>query len=125
MIVGTGVDLVEISRIRKLIERFEASFTNKVFTVNEQHEARLRRVPAIYYAGRWAAKEAVSKALGCGIGAQCAWLDIEVCNTPVGRPEVTLSGAALETMRRLGAKSVHLSVSHEASYAIASVILEK
>ncbi len=125
MIIGNGIDLVEISRIRKMVDRFGDNFISKVFTDNEQSEARLRRDPAIYYAGRWAAKEAVSKTLGCGIGGRCSWLDIEVCNTPTGRPEVTMSGNGYKTMRQLGGKRMHISVSHEASYAIASAILEK
>lgn len=124
MIVGIGIDLVEIERIRKLMQRFGANFTDKVFTANEQQEAAMRRDPAIYYAGRWAVKEAVSKALGCGIGGRCALLEVESCNTPSGRPEVHLTGNAQATCRTLGGRKIWLTVTHEASYAIANVIIE-
>lgn len=125
MIVGIGIDLVEISRIRKLINRFGEAFTTKVFTPNEHYEAGMRKDKIIYYAGRWAVKEAAAKALGCGIGSNCAFLDVETRNDPTGRPVLTFSGAAKDTARRLGVSQTHLSVSHEETYAAANVILEK
>ncbi len=125
MIVGIGVDLVEIERIRKLLERFDGAFVEKTFTLAERQEAAERNDPSIYYAGRWAVKEAVSKALGCGIGAGCALLDVECRNGDNGRPYVKLRGAAAETFRKLGGGTVHLSLTHEAHYAVANVVLEK
>jgi holo-[acyl-carrier protein] synthase len=125
MIVGVGIDLVEISRIRKLIARFGDAFTSKVFTAGEHHEAKMRKDQVIYYAGRWAVKEATAKALGCGIGSNCAFLDIETRNDPTGRPVIALGGAAAATAKRIGASHIHLSVSHEETYAVASVTLEK
>ncbi len=125
MIIGIGTDLAEIERIRKSIARFGASFTDRIFTPIEQQEAAMRNDQSIYYAGRWAAKEAVSKALGCGIGGNCGLLEIEVSNQPTGQPKVDLSGNALETFRKLGGKFIHLSVSHEANYAVATVVIER
>ncbi len=125
MIVGIGVDLVEIERIRKLLERFDGAFVEKTFTPAERREAAERNDPSIYYAGRWAVKEAVAKALGCGIGGGCALLDVECRNGGNGRPYVKLGGAAAETFRKLGGGTVHLSLTHEARYAVASVVLEK
>ena len=85
----------------------------------------LRYNPAPYFAGRWAVKEAVAKALGCGIGADCASIEVETCNGTAGKPVTRLSGNAAKTMEKLGGKNIHISLSHEANYAIAYVILEK
>lgn len=124
MINGIGIDLVEIQRIRQMIQRFGHSFLNRVYTAAEQREAGYRQDPAAYYAGRWAAKEALSKALGCGIGSRCAFTDIETTNSPSGKPVMTLSGEAAKTMSSQGGKKIFVSVSHEASYAICNVIIE-
>ena len=124
MITGIGVDLVEIQRIRQLVKRYQKSFLDRVFTASEQREAGYRHDPAAYYAGRWAAKEALAKALGCGIGSRCALTDIETTNSPTGKPVMTLSGEAAKTLAELGGKTIFVSVSHEANYAIGSVIIE-
>ena len=124
MIVGIGVDLVEIKRIRQLIDRFGDAFLHKVFTPLERQEGMLRYNPAPYFAGRWAVKEAVAKALGCGIGADCGSIEVETCNGTAGKPVTRLSGNAAKTMEKLGGKNIHISLSHEANYAIAYVILE-
>lgn len=125
MINGIGIDLVEIQRIRQMIKRFGQSFLDRVYTTAEQREAGYRQDPAAYYAGRWAAKEALSKALGCGIGSLCAFTDIETTNSPSGKPVMTLSGEAAKTMSKLGGKRIFVSVSHEASYAICNVMIER
>lgn len=124
MIVGVGVDIVEIGRIRRLVARFGCRFTEKVFTSAERREAAERRDPSAYYAGRWAVKEAVSKALGCGIGSRCELLDVECRGAGDGRPYVNLTGAASETLRSIGGGKVHVSLTHEAQYAVADVIVE-
>lgn len=125
MINGIGIDLVEIQRIRQMIKRFGQSFLDRVYTTAEQREAAYRQDPAAYYAGRWAAKEALSKALGCGIGSRCAFTDIETTNSPSGKPVMNLTGEAAKTMSKLGGKRIFISVSHEASYAICNVIIER
>ena len=104
MITGIGIDLVEIQRIRQMIKRFEQSFLDRVYTPAEQREAGYRHDPAAYYAGRWAAKEALGKALGCGIGSRCAFTDIETTNSPTGKPVMTLSGEAARPWRSWAGK---------------------
>ena len=125
MIAGIGVDLVEIQRIRQLIKRYGQSFLDRVFTPAEQREAGYRHDPAAYYSGRWAAKEALAKAIGCGIGSRCALTDIETTNSPTGKPVMILMGEAAKTMAEQGGRTIFVSVSHEASYAIANVIIER
>jgi holo-[acyl-carrier protein] synthase len=124
MISGLGTDIVQVLRIREMIERYGESFLEKVFADDERREAQRRRDPAQYYAGRWALKEAMSKALGCGIGEKCGWKDVSTCNLESGRPEAVLSGLALETASAMGVTRVHISISHEQEYACATVILE-
>ena len=125
MIVGIGTDLADIRRIRQLVQRFGANFLDRVYTRSEQQEAGRRHDPAAYYAGRWAIKEALSKALGCGIGSRCAFTDIETTDSPIGKPDITLSGEAAKTFARSGGKNLFVSISHEANYAIGNVIIER
>lgn len=125
MILGTGVDILEIERLSAVFERQGEAFKRKVYTPEEQAQAATRgRQELAYYAGRWAAKEAVAKALGTGFGANCGWLEVMVLSDPTGRPTVALSGNAARTAERLGIARFHLSISHERSLAIAHVIAE-
>jgi holo-[acyl-carrier protein] synthase len=124
MISGLGTDIVQVSRIQEMAERYGDPFLEKVFSDDERKEAARRRNPAQYYAGRWALKEAMSKALGCGIGEKCGWKDISTRNLECGRPEAILSGTALETASSIGVARIHISISHEHEYACATVILE-
>ena len=125
MIIGIGTDIVEVIRIESMLGEHGESFVEKIFTVEEKDESAKRSDPAQYFAGRWAAKEALSKALGCGFGAKCSWKDIVILNAPNGKPEMTLYGNALRTSQELGVSSIHLSISHEKHYACASVVMEK
>ncbi len=122
MIVGLGCDLAEIERLRRAVSR--PGFLEKVFTPAEQREAARYREPGAYYAGRWAAKEAAAKALGCGFGADCSPAEIEILHGEKGEPVLAFSGAAAERFRRLGAARCHLSLSHDGGFAMAVVILE-
>ncbi len=124
MIVGIGTDIVKIERIRRSIERHPNHFVNHIFTTDEQQEAVLRSNFGTYYAGRWSAKEALSKALGSGIGEKCGWLDICILNNEDGRPGMEIYGRAAETADKMGVKKIHVSISHETDYACATVILE-
>ena len=121
MLTGIVNDITECARIQKAIERHGDSFLAHFLTAREQAESDGR---LSYYAGRWAAKEAISKALGCGIGEHCAFTDIEILNDPAGKPEAVLSGAAEQTAKRLNAERIHLSISHERQYAAAVAVLE-
>jgi holo-[acyl-carrier protein] synthase len=125
MIVGIGVDIVEIRRIRDMLEKHDSAFLNKIFTENEHIEADGRSDISVYFAGRWAAKEAFSKALGTGFGKFCSWTDISISNNDSGKPEILISGNAAEFAEKLKIVNIHLSISHEKEYACASVILEK
>jgi holo-[acyl-carrier protein] synthase len=124
MIRGIGTDIVEIKRIKNIISRNEKTFIDKIFTENEIRESE-KRTPAFeYFAGRWAAKEATAKALGCGIGVYCEWKDIETSNGANGKPHITLTGRAVKTAEKILADRIHVSISHEKDYACAFVVLE-
>jgi holo-[acyl-carrier protein] synthase len=123
MIVGIGSDVVQIDRIEAALAR-RPGFAQRILTPTEmatfQHEAK----PAAYLAKRFAAKEAIAKALGCGIGEKMSWQDVETYRTDLGKPEVSFTGAALKQLNRLGGKSCHLSLSDELSVALAFAVIE-
>lgn len=124
MIVGIGTDIARIARIREAIARHAGAFLSHIFTEEEQAEADGRKSLEQYYAGRWAGKEALSKALGCGIGEKCLWLDIKIMNNADGQPQIFLSGKTAETAEKLSVKNIHISISHEKKYACSTVVLE-
>ncbi len=121
-IIAHGIDLVDFPRIEKMIERHGERFVDRVFTAAEQAYARRRKNSAETYAGRFAAKEAILKLIGTGWRGKIAWTDIEVINNPAGRPEVTLSGDVKEIAERMNIKHVSISITHTASFAIASAV---
>ena len=114
----TGVDLVQIQRIAALLDRYGERFARRVFTDRELAACRQR---PDRLATRFAAKEAVSKALGTGIG-RISWREIEVINDPAGRPELVLSGQAAELAAELGLREWAISLSHSREQAIAFVV---
>jgi holo-[acyl-carrier protein] synthase len=124
MIVGTGIDIAEVPRIRKAIERFGDRFLQRVFTPAEilYCDSKANRVER--YAARYAAKEAAMKAIGTGWNHGVRWRDCEVTRMPGGRPTLSFHGKAAEFAAKLGAKHAALSLSHTAEQAIAQVILE-
>lgn len=124
MIVGTGIDIAEVHRIRESIERFGDRFLHRVFTDGEIRycESKANRVER--YAARFAAKEAAMKALGTGWAGGVRWRDCEVSRMPGGRPTIVFHGKAAEFAAKLGMKNAALSMSHTAEQAIAQVILE-
>ncbi|NDY42222.1 holo-ACP synthase [Dissulfurirhabdus thermomarina] len=124
MIVGLGVDIVEIDRIARAVDRWGERFLGRVFTPEERAYCRRSRRPAENLALRFAAKEACSKALGTGMRAGVAWRQISVRHEPSGRPVLGLTGAALDRARRLGATAWHVSLSHERAFGVAVVVLE-
>ena len=128
MIVGIGTDICDIRRIEALLNKFGDRFPNKVFTKNERATANAQNQPAPSYAKRFAAKEAVAKALaGANTGA-LSWQDVEVINTPSGRPDVLLHRKALNRIQnRLNngqSFKVHLSLTDDYPYAQAFAIVE-
>ena len=124
MIVGSGIDLVEITRIRQSMERFGSRFLERVFTGSEQAYCLRKRNAAESLAARFAAKEAAAKALGTGISRGVNWLEIEVIREPGGRPSIRFRGRAAEIAEQMGVAQIALSLTHTASLAMASVILE-
>ena len=124
MIVGTGIDIAEVQRIRQAIERFGERFLRRVFTDEEMRycDAKANRMER--YAARFAAKEAAMKALGTGWNHGIRWRDVEVRRQPGSRPTILFHGKAAEFAARLGAVHVVLSISHTTEQAIAQVILE-
>jgi holo-[acyl-carrier protein] synthase len=125
MIKGLGIDIVETERIRQVIERHGEQFLNRVYTPAEQAIGKIRASAHHFYAGRWAAKEAAAKALGCGIGQECSFNEIEVVDSPIGVPSLVFSGSAARTAAALGMKNVRVSITHEREYAAAVVIIEE
>ena len=124
MIVGTGVDLAEVDRIRRSIERFGRRFIERIFTPREIAYAERKANRWERYAARFAAKEAGMKAIGTGWRRGVRWRDFEVANLPTGKPTLLLHGRAAEFARDLGVRSVALSLTHTSSTALAHVILE-
>ena len=125
MIVGSGVDLAEVPRIRKAIERYGLRFINRVFTPREIAYVE-RRAGSRFerYAARFAAKEAAMKAIGTGWRHGIGWTDFEVANLPSGKPTLLFHGVAARFAERLGVRNVSLSITHTAETGMAIVILE-
>ena len=122
MIIGIGTDIVEIERIRKMIERHGDHFLNRCFTPKEIEYANRHRDSSVRFAGRWAAKEAVVKALGTGFVQGITFHDIEVISLHTGQPTVQLSGKALQISQQLKIVEVKLTISHAREYATATAI---
>ena len=124
MIVGTGIDIIEVPRIAAALARHRERFVRRVFTDAEARYCQSKPNAAERFAARFAAKEAAMKALGTGWRGGIAWRDVEVGREPGGRPTVAFSGRAADAAWRLGATRASLSLSHTEQHAIASVILE-
>ena len=123
-ILGTGVDLVENERMREVIERWGPKFVNRVFLPREQEYCKTKAAPYHHYAGRFAVKEAVSKAFGTGLGPSIGLLDIEVVRDPdSGAPSVELSPKAKHLAASLGAGDVMISLAHTRTYSVAQALL--
>lgn len=123
MIVGTGIDLIEVRRIADSLQRFGERFVRRIFTEDEARYCEPALNRAERYAARFAAKEAGMKALGTGWRG-VAWRDIEVRRLRSGQPTLVFSGRAAELAEKYGVKRASLSLSHTAQHAIAHVILE-
>lgn len=124
MIVGTGVDLAEVSRIREAIERYGSRFTARIYTPGEIAYVERKANKYERYAARFAAKEAGMKAIGTGWRHGIRWQDFEVANLPSGRPTLRLHGVAAEFAAKLGVVAISLSLTHTAELGMAHVILE-
>ena len=123
-VLGIGVDLVECARIERSIERFGEKFLHRVFTDGEVAYSMSMKFPARHLAARFAAKEAVSKAFGTGIGKAMGWRNIDVQKKPSGEPFLVFSGPAQELAAKRGVTSALITLSHTEHHAMASVVLE-
>ena len=124
MVVSCGVDICETRRIAEMMREHGEHFLGRTFTSEELAYSLGRPREAEHLAGRFAAKEAVMKALGTGLSAGISWVDISVSILPSGEPRLALSGRAAEVAARLGISKLHISLSHCHSYAVAMVVAE-
>lgn len=123
-IVGIGTDLARIARFRKFLDP-DSRLLERLFSAEERNYALAKRDPAPHLAARFAAKEALLKALGTGLRDGLAWQQIRVVHDELGCPFLELSGRAAELVQARGAGRTHLSYSHDGDYAVAIVILEE
>lgn len=124
MIYGTGLDIIEVSRIKKSLDKHEGRFEERIFTSQEIDYCRSKPDPSKHFAGRFAAKEAVLKSLGTGLADGIAWKDMEITNEQTGRPVLNISGRGKEIFESLSLKQIHISISHDNAYAIAQAVAE-
>ena len=123
-ILGSGIDIVECLRIAQMIERHGELFISRVYTPLEIQYCQSRKLATQHYAGRWAAKEAVLKAIGTGWRRGISWRDVEICNEAGGQPTVQLHGGAREISERLGISEMQISISHCRSHATAFALAQ-
>jgi len=124
MIVGMGIDIVEVKRIAAIIESQKERFLRRVYTLDEVAYCERFKNRYERYAGRFAVKEAAMKALGTGWSRGVRWVDLEVARQPGGRPTLIIKGEAKKIADRLGVKSIAISITHTAEQALAQVIFE-
>jgi holo-[acyl-carrier protein] synthase len=124
MIIGVGIDIIEVARIAASYERFGERFLNRILLPNEIAYCLSHKVPGPFLAARFAAKEAISKAFGTGIGAQLGWQDMEVCRKESGEPYVIMHGGGQALLQARSARAVLISLSHTQAHAAAVAILE-
>ena len=124
MIIGSGIDLVDIRRIQHAMDRYGSRFLDRVYTSAEQAYCLRKRKAAESFAARFAAKEAAAKALGTGISYGVNWLEIEVTRAASGKPGIRFHGRAAAIAASLQAAHASLSITHTATVAMASVVLE-
>ena len=124
MILGVGIDIIEVARIAASYERFGERFVNRILLPDEIAYCQSHKQPAPFLAARFAAKEAISKAFGTGIGAQLGWQDMEIRRKESGEPYVVLHGKGEQLFASRNAKRLLISLSHTANYAAAMATLE-
>lgn len=124
MILGTGIDIIEVARVQGSVDRFGERFLKRVLLPDEIAYCHQHRVPGPFIAARFAAKEAISKAFGTGIGAQLGWHDMEIRRKESGEPYVVLHRGGTKLFEARGATQLLVSLSHTANYAAATAVLE-
>lgn len=121
-IIGIGTDITECLRIARMIERHGELFIDRVYTPDEIKYCQSRKQATQHYTGRWAAKEAILKAIGTGWRRGISWRDMEVRNDLSGKPVVAVRGGVKEVIERLGISEIHVTISHCRSHATATAI---
>lgn len=124
MILGIGIDIIEVGRIQASHEKFGDRFLNRILHPNEISYCLSYKAPAPFLAARFAAKEAISKAFGTGIGAKLGWRDMEVARKETGEPFVILHEGGQRLLQERGGRGVLISLSHTQNYAAAVALLE-
>jgi holo-[acyl-carrier protein] synthase len=122
-ILGIGMDIVETKRIADSLERFGERFLHRVFLEGEVAYSQSMKFPHLHLAARFAAKEAISKAFGTGIGKEIGWRDMEIVREPSGQPRVVLHGRAVEYAKSRGVLEIHITLSHTTEYGAASAVI--
>ena len=125
MIFGTGLDIIEIKRIKNSIEKYSPKFEQRIFTSNEINYCKSQGDPAKHFAARFAVKEAVSKCLGTGITGTLGFQDMEITHEDTGKPVLKMIGKGQKLFQKLKLKSIHITISHDRIYAIAYAIAEQ
>lgn len=123
-VLGTGIDIVEIARLEETMARNGERFLARVFTEAERGYCSGRPRPALHFAGRFAAKESVLKAIRTGWVKGISWKDVEVTLGPKGEPLIHLSGGALARAQQIGIERIHVSISHTDTHAVACAVAE-
>jgi len=123
MIIGTGIDLVEISRMQEMLTRWGDRFLNRIFTPSEIASVQKKKYQHISLSGLFAVKEAVLKALGIGLQMGVRFQEIETSHNALGKPVTTLSGKVQEIAQEKQVSELFVSISHDGNYAIAQVLL--
>jgi holo-[acyl-carrier protein] synthase len=124
MVVGLGIDMVDVERLQAVFERHPERAPNRLFTPAERADCDARSQPVQCLAARFAAKEAFLKALGTGLRGGIRWTDISLRNGAHGQPELDVTGTAAERLETLGASSVRVSITHDAGIAAAVVLIQ-
>ena len=124
MIVGIGIDLIEVKRIREAIDKYGERFLRRIYTKVEVEYCSTKKNAAIHYAGRFAAKEAAFKAMERGWGGDISWTEIEIFNEPSGAPRLVFYGKALELIQQKKVVHSYVTISHIEEHATAVVVLE-
>jgi holo-[acyl-carrier protein] synthase len=125
MILGIGIDIIEVARIASSFEKFGERFVNRILHADEIAYCLSHKAPAPFLAARFAAKEAISKAFGTGIGASLGWQDMEIRRKTSGEPFVVLHGKGKKLFKSRRAKRLLVTLSHTANYAAATAVLER
>jgi holo-[acyl-carrier protein] synthase len=124
LILGTGIDIIEVERIEAAYQKFGDRFVQRILRPAELAYCFSHKSPGPFLAARFAGKEAISKAFGTGVGAQLGWQDMEICRKDSGEPYVVLHGKGQTLLTERGGRTVHISLSHTEKHASAVAILE-